>query len=1079
MNLLSSRIFKRKNRNKNIKKRSLSAFLAFVMMLGVIPLRVYSATDGISEVKLEDENLKIAVQEEIKKINPDYTKNTITNKDMELLTELNLSNKGIKSLSGIESAVNLKSISLDGNEITDIRALGLLSKLEKYNISNQTINLDLGSVDKSKIEFENMLVNTNGSKITSLSGDDISLNEEKVVISNLIDGENKKIVSFNTSTKKGQFSGKIEINVISELKEEGKEDLKQLEVEKNTEENSKITKAQLRPDPNSNIELNDSFIVSSFRSQESHLLGEDNSEYISKNISKNYIKATEEGQGHYQNTSITSKNKINFDKSFNIKGKINQSGFHFADGIVFAFHNQEGYKFKGGYSSNLGVYDYNGSGLKQSALVVEVDAWGNFDRDEGKPFGDQGMNYPDVHLGINRIIPNNYPEVLAIKPLDRKLGLFTGIQDFNISWDAINKTIKLQFAGYEIEKKIENIEEVLGGQEAYYTIGTAAGKVDEGATTEVLYDSFNYTDFDIDNRIEYYAEREGKEISLSSNDNIKEEDTIIVKHKFYNKYNSSVYKSKLILTDNNFRGKVLSIKASNDSSWYTPYIIKDSFKTYVGDNKIDDDSIDADAFFSGNYANVDIPANRQVRTIEYKIKMPKVLGESVIKLEQSSKIGMPGMEYFECIDSRNAIGVKAESIKDINLKNGLITNITSKITEKKPTELDDKIYQKELEVLDIINLSNLRISDLSGLEKCTNAVEINLSSNNDITDVSVLSKISKLKSLNLSNNTKILKDSLGQLLNLDTLLMNNANIDDEYTDEIGKLTNLKKLSLKNNKISNLNNLSSLKFLNEFYFDNNKIYDLRPIKDQIENAKLNANKYSIKKQVVNIERPYINSGEFIFDNIIYNSKAIENNISGADGYDFANDRVKWVNLPDGVQDISYNWMNNQFMFSGTVNIELNQVPGPDYLVVIPSSLKMGDVLDENSVDYDEEIDKTSINYKPDKDVIKPNPTVYGMAGAKDIISISSDDTIIGNVNIYSDSAFTMTNTNNSKDMSLVDVYKTFNDKLSGTASSKKDKLMSLNNTNRKDTFRIKAPTSRFKYNNVEYTGTMNFIIEHVK
>ncbi|MGX4601423.1 hypothetical protein [Faecalimicrobium sp. JNUCC 81] len=1100
MNLLSSRIFKRKNRNKNIKKRSLSAFLAFVMMLGVIPLQVYSATDGSSEIKLEDENLKIAVQEEIKKVNPDYTKNTITNKDMELLTELNLSNKGIQNLSGIENAINLESINLEGNEITDISMLGSLSKLAKYNISKQSINLDLGNIDKTEVEFENMLVNIDRSKIISLFGEDVSLKEGKIVLSNLINGQNKKTVKFNASTEKGEFSGMLDVIISSELKEKNKEDSidsknensnevegYQSKAEHEDKKHLNTTRAALQPNINANIDLKDQFIISAWGGSNNNGTSVspdqiDNSSIIGNSIEKNYIKATDSGLGQYQNTSITSKYKIDFSRSFKMLGKINLAGFNYSDGIAFAFHNQEGYKFGGGYSSNLGIYNHNGTGLKEKALVLEADAWGN--RDTIRPdLGDFGKTNEDVHLGINRILPGNNPQVISEKLLDKNIDLFKGIQEYEIAWDAVNKTIKLKFANHEVSTKIQNIEDIIGGQEAYYTIGASAGTYLEhdptDLKTEVVYDLFQYTDFKLKQDTEYYKVIDGNEILLTDSDNIEEEDTVIVRQKYQNIKSDTAYNMKLNLINNDFRGQRLSVESGNESKWYKAYIIQDSFKSYVGTNKIDDNSIDEKDFFVGNKVDIEIPENKDIRIVEYKVKIPKVVGESNEEIKTSTQVGADGMSYDINSYSKRVMGTKSITIEDSNLTIGLTDNIKGEIVENRPVDFEGRVYGKELRELDIVNLNNLGISNIGGLENCINAVEINLSSNNDITDVSILNKITSLKSLNLSNNTKVAKESLEQLFNIDTLIMDSANIDDEYSKAIGKLLKLKKISLKNNNISDLNNLSSLDKLNEFYFDNNKIYDLRPIKDQIENAKLNANKYSIKKQVVNIERPYINSGEFIFDNIIYNSEAIENNISGADDYDFANNRVKWVNLPDGIQDISYNWMNNQFMFSGTVNIELNQVPGPDYLVVIPASLKMGDVLDENSVDYDEETDKTSINYKPDKDVIKPNPTVYGMAGAKDIISISSDDTIIGNVNIYSDSVFTMTNTNNSKDMALVDVYKTFNDKLSGTASSKKDKLMSLNNTNRKDTFRIKAPTSRFKYNNVEYTGTMNFIIEHVK
>lgn len=1085
MNSYKSRRYRRMQRKLNYKNKILSILLISVMVFGMIPMQAYSTVDTShsDNVEIKDENLEKALKEEIKEINPDYNNGVITKEDIKLIIDIDLSNKGIKNLSGIENAVNLKNINLEGNEIADISMLGKLENLEEYNISNQKINLNLDNTYKSEVEFENILIDIDKSNVKPISGDNISLKDEKIVLFNLVNGENKKLVRFNSRTEKGEFSGIIELNVKKILKDQLKEDntsdeeenlnevkLSNIEVEDKSEDGLSISKGILRPNPNANIDLKNEFIVSSFGGTIANENGNDNSSIIEDSISKNYIKATDTGLGRYQTTSLTSKNKIDFSKSFKMKGKINQAGFNYTDGIAFAFHNQKGYKFGGGFSSNLGVYNYNGTGLKKSALVLEIDGWGNGD----SYFGDKNDGIKDVHLGINRIIPYENPQVLAKKYLDRNTSLFNGVQNFTISWNAVNKVIKIKLANYELQKKIPNIEEILGGKFAYYTIGTAAGSENEDIITEVVYDSFTYTDFEIDNKIEYYLQREDEEIPILSSDDIGEEDTIIVKHKFYNRKQSSEYNSKLQLRKNNFRGKWLLKELSYNPKWYTPYVIENSFKTYSENSKVDDGSINANDFFNSNVVDIRIPANNGVRIIEYKVKIPKVLGGSRVKLEQSLRIGTPGMEYYECTDSRNAVGEKEVLIEDNGLRKGLSNNIKEKIRETRPVDLYGKIYDKEMKVLDIINLSDLGISNIKGLENCINATKINLSSNNDIKDISVLSQITGLKSLNISNNTKIIKESLGQLIQLETLFMDSANIGDSYAIEIGKLLNLKKLSLKNNFITNLNNLSNLNNIKELYLDNNKIHDLRPLKTQIENAY----NYSITNQKIDIKKLYNNSGIFEFDNIVYNTNGSVNDIHGAE-YNSHTNKVIWRNLPEGDQKLSYSWTDNNHKFSGVVKIDLNQVCEPQYLIEIPASLEMGDVLDESSEEYDPEIDKTSINYKPEKEVIKKNPIVYGMVGAKDIISIIGEDSIIGDINIYTDSAFTMTtNINNIKDSALVDVYKSFDEKLTGTASSKKEKLMVLNDTKRKNVFRIKAPISRFKHNNAEYKGTMTFIIEHV-
>ncbi|WP_228469367.1 leucine-rich repeat domain-containing protein [Paenibacillus sp. JNUCC31] len=48
---------------------------------------------------------------------------SLTKEDLESLTDVNLSGKGIKSLQGLEYAVNVTKLSLSGNQIADISPL--------------------------------------------------------------------------------------------------------------------------------------------------------------------------------------------------------------------------------------------------------------------------------------------------------------------------------------------------------------------------------------------------------------------------------------------------------------------------------------------------------------------------------------------------------------------------------------------------------------------------------------------------------------------------------------------------------------------------------------------------------------------------------------------------------------------------------------------------------------------------------------------------------------------------------------------------------------------------------------------
>ena len=68
---------------------------------------------------------------------------TLTAAKLESLTTLDLSDKGITDLTGLEKAKNLKNISLRGNQISDISALAPLTLLETIDLTeNQVRSLE-------------------------------------------------------------------------------------------------------------------------------------------------------------------------------------------------------------------------------------------------------------------------------------------------------------------------------------------------------------------------------------------------------------------------------------------------------------------------------------------------------------------------------------------------------------------------------------------------------------------------------------------------------------------------------------------------------------------------------------------------------------------------------------------------------------------------------------------------------------------------------------------------------------------------------------------------------------------------
>lgn len=106
-----------------------------------------------------------------------------TEKDMALLTGLDIKSKGIQSLIGLEYAENLKALDLNGNEINDLTPLTGLKALEKLNIESNQLNSINPLADLTKIKYLS-LANNQISDINSLAGlntlQKLSLSSNKV-----------------------------------------------------------------------------------------------------------------------------------------------------------------------------------------------------------------------------------------------------------------------------------------------------------------------------------------------------------------------------------------------------------------------------------------------------------------------------------------------------------------------------------------------------------------------------------------------------------------------------------------------------------------------------------------------------------------------------------------------------------------------------------------------------------------------------------------------------------------------------------------------------------------------------------
>ncbi|NIK70419.1 MULTISPECIES: leucine-rich repeat domain-containing protein [unclassified Paenibacillus] len=116
-------------------KKYLAGFLIiFVLCLG-LPGQAYMESSNQQPLAFEDLNLEQAIKSLLNK-NDDES---LRKEDLESLTDVNLSGKGIKSLQGLEYAVNVTKLSLSGNQISDISPLSDAVHLTTLDLSGNQI----------------------------------------------------------------------------------------------------------------------------------------------------------------------------------------------------------------------------------------------------------------------------------------------------------------------------------------------------------------------------------------------------------------------------------------------------------------------------------------------------------------------------------------------------------------------------------------------------------------------------------------------------------------------------------------------------------------------------------------------------------------------------------------------------------------------------------------------------------------------------------------------------------------------------------------------------------------------------
>ena len=244
-------------------------------------------------------------------------------------------------------------------------------------------------------------------------------------------------------------------------------------------------------------------------------------------------------------------------------------------------------------------------------------------------------------------------------------------------------------------------------------------------------------------------------------------------------------------------------------------------------------------------------------------------------------------------------------------------------------QISDISPLKNLTKLTSLHLSNNELIDISPLKNLTNLTSLNLSSN-QIGDISPLKNLTKLTTLYLDNNSISDISPLKNLTKLTTLYLHNNSISD--VSPLINLTNLTSLSLFINQISDISPLKNLTNLTDLTLNDNQISDISPLKTLKNLTILELGWQSITaKPIQSI------NGSAETDNII---KGINNefiaptNIIPNGVYDKNSNKIKWTNLYK-TDKVTY-WFNHKVTigksngtFSGHVSMnviyETNEKP----------------------------------------------------------------------------------------------------------------------------------------------------------
>ena len=152
-------------------KKTIIIVTIFMILIGIFLCinKTYAAEKAIDNeteskiIEIKDKNLKLSIQQEL------GLPGEIRLGDIRELTSLTVKNKEIKSLEGLQYAVNLESLNIQNNEIKDLSPLKNLKKLTNLKANSQNIYEDWVWAKGQGVSVNYDIINRKGQKLSPTS----------------------------------------------------------------------------------------------------------------------------------------------------------------------------------------------------------------------------------------------------------------------------------------------------------------------------------------------------------------------------------------------------------------------------------------------------------------------------------------------------------------------------------------------------------------------------------------------------------------------------------------------------------------------------------------------------------------------------------------------------------------------------------------------------------------------------------------------------------------------------------------------------------------------------------------------